>query len=1515
MKKTTKSFVQYIAMLLLFMGMANNVWAAVLGAGESITFIIDDSSASQSDGWNGGPYFYAWDASDNALTGGWPGTEIGAKKYVFTEGATIPAGVIFRSKYDWGGNTGKTADIKDCNGVAFQANYTYTIKLTGSYSGSGENRIFAHTITGVAGSSGGGSTDANLNEPYVISVYKNGWDKQYAFTPVAGSKNYEYEVTVEIPDFTGNLADYQYWVGEGCVCNEAWKDGQSANYNLGSRNNADDDYLTSCSTGTFKAKIYALQENGQPHGEARNYYIHSMTCAEHIAKLSLNSSVREFDLAEPPTSITLTATADEKSEGNYIWYKSDDEGASYTKMTETTANTYTITGDAVPMGARNYYKVARKVVDSQDFIEAITVIYTVQSCGAESKGTNIFRQDFGELTAVKGTGSRSSFSNIVSGYNYQPAPYKINESYYAVVADPYYCGCGEGSDMSESVTDECLGRNAWFRELRDHTLNNNSNTAPYGGMLMINFKEKGIAYQRELTPEEHLKITKNSILKFSAYFASAAKYDPGFIGIDVELIIQFKKNGSTEWEDAIGMESTVSYEEGWQRSEIEWPVKDADGVFRVVIKNNSDSGTGNDLLMDDVSLDLCTPAFALYFADEDGNQFEELEAKKITETAKVQIKKIDFGSLGTDPCIQVYKRIVNGNTTSYVHVSEMTLSGDYYITNVSPQELFENIPGQVELVAVASAKSGGACDLDIRTGVEDGTYTPGKQNNVIFSGNYLTYSLNCGTSTLTNHDGTAKVCVSDVDRQEMAKMPKLKLTSNNISEVVYVDIYVNNQPFMQEVQYREQTAGCGYMLLDLDALYYDANADYYQWPVGTNTIKVKVSERFVDASICERWANGSIAVQVVARPSITVQPMGDEVCQGETKTLTVTANPVSKYQWQEMKPGDTDWSNVGTNSASFTTPATMGNETQYRVKLYNDNDLMCASTSDIAAMTIISCNDMQLTQSADVQKVCLGDEFIYSVSLFNNAAGNANGVYAVVEWDPAVLQLDEDEVCIEFNTVTRVWRAGIVFPSKASAGLGLKFKVISNDVADIHIKSYISKLNGDTFNNYDEQTSSQMKGETVITFNDRAESPQKKRPNELFAYNLCRTGNPTEKVAYDFLIEGTGTGSSLKLVWMDMDYNIIPASEAYFYADVPQTDSLYVYNAPDGYCPSDTIKVRYRVKENTANPTVKNYEDCVIEGASEELLKTLVTNQEDYKYLTFFDEDKEEVRVFDPATPGNNTYYVVAFKEEINTCPSDTIAIQVKVKDYAIDSNIEAEGATICPNSDVTLSAVELFDENQTNVVIRWYSDPNLGAESLLYTGTDYDLENVENDTYLYVTVQTADYCENQAGDAKELYVALKQASPELEIQPKEQLITIGGIPSFTITPQFVGQASEYQVYVNGEPIEQITQYKPYVDSEYMIVFDGECGVTADTANVVVQWPTVFTPYVIDGLNDTFVQDMDPNFHTAIFNRFGMPLLETDNGWDGKLADGKLAVPGVYYYVVTLPDGNVKKGTIEVFKK
>lgn len=1152
-----------------------------------------------------------------------------------------------------------------------------------------------------------GGSIGNVKEPYVISVYIEGaWHEEYTFTPVPGSTNYEYEVLVEIPDYTGNPADYKYWVGE----EGKWKDGQSNNYNLGSRNKADDDYLASCETGVFRAKIYALQENGQAHGEARNYYIHDMSCGEHGAKISLASDVREFDLSEPPTSITLTATADEKSEGNYIWYKSDDEGATYTKITETTGNTYTLTGSEIPSGDRNYYKVTRKVVDSDDFISAICVIYTVQSCGKNTKGSNVFREGFGELTAVRGAGSRASFDGIVDGYTYQPASYKINDGYYAVVADPYYCGCGDGKNMSESVTDECLLNGVWFRQLRDHTLMNNGTTAPFGGMLMINFNGTGIAYQRDLTAEEKSSITKNSILKFSAYFASAAvksKQDVTFNPINMELKIQFKETGSSTWEDVAVVHSEVNYDEGWQRSEVEWTVDDADGDFRVVINNNGATGDGNDLLIDDISLDLCTPSFSVYFYDEDDNVFEELEASNVEETAPIRVKQVDFGSLGNEPCIQLYKRTIEGTDTSYVYISELALdnASGYYYAEPALSDLLEEVPSSIELVAVASVKAAGACDLDIIKGVENGDYTVGKQTNVVFSSNFLTYSISCGTSVLTLAPGEE----TDICYLSDMVLPKLKLTSTNITTSVKMDILVDDTAILTDIPYAQD--------INISELYKAKNGEYYLPAIGERKITVKVREYFNSAVVCERFAIG----------------------------------------------------------------------------------------------------------------------------------------------------------------------------------------------------------------------------EVIITVKGHSDAPVLNRPGDHYAYNMCKTENEEEgketdpnvidnKYFFkDYLILADEDKSGL--VWLDLNNNIIPEEEAFFYADKVQDDSVKVYNNPLGACPSDTITVYYRVKEITEPIKVKDYNECAVElqeGETASLipLADLVENADNYKYLIFTDSDSVQVIDFDASKPGSATYNIVASQDELQSADNNyceaKATVSTNIKDNAKKTNIVANGAEVCPGTLVELTANEEFAENQNGVIIRWYSDASLEKDSLLHTGATYTIEKAIEDATLYVTVETDKYCENIPAEANSVNVTLKAASPQISLEPKEQVIAIGGVAELKVSPAEVSTAPQLQLYAN-DVLQGEGPVRPYIDTEYKMIYNGECGVTSAKANVTVQWPTVFTPYVKDGRNDTFVKDMNPNFRTQIFTRFGTKIYESDNGWDGSVGGSMngskdVAAPGVYYYVVELPDGNVKKGTIEVFK-
>ena len=74
-------------------------------------------------------------------------------------------------------------------------------------------------------------------------------------------------------------------------------------------------------------------------------------------------------------------------------------------------------------------------------------------------------------------------------------------------------------------------------------------------------------------------------------------------------------------------------------------------------------------------------------------------------------------------------------------------------------------------------------------------------------------------------------------------------------------------------------------------------------------------------------------------------------------------------------------------------------------------------------------------------------------------------------------------------------------------------------------------------------------------------------------------------------------------------------------------------------------------------------------------------------------------------------------------------------------------------------------------------------------------------------------------------------------------------------------------------------------------------------------WPTAFNPLNNDGVNDTFVKGY--GIKVMIIDRYGNVVAESEDGWDGSIRGGN-AMPGVYFYVATLPDGTIKKGTIEL---
>ena len=96
----------------------------------------------------------------------------------------------------------------------------------------------------------------------------------------------------------------------------------------------------------------------------------------------------------------------------------------------------------------------------------------------------------------------------------------------------------------------------------------------------------------------------------------------------------------------------------------------------------------------------------------------------------------------------------------------------------------------------------------------------------------------------------------------------------------------------------------------------------------------------------------------------------------------------------------------------------------------------------------------------------------------------------------------------------------------------------------------------------------------------------------------------------------------------------------------------------------------------------------------------------------------------------------------------------------------------------------------------------------------------------------------------------------------------------------------------------------------YVTIDDGVCPAAASSlirVDVLTQLPTAFTPYVKDGLNDIFME----RHPVTIFDRYGQKVFTGENGWDGT-HKGVLVDPGVYFYTVTMIDGTVMKGTIEV---
>jgi hypothetical protein len=359
-----------------------------------------------------------------------------------------------------------------------------------------------------------------------------------------------------------------------------------------------------------------------------------------------------------------------------------------------------------------------------------------------------------------------------------------------------------------------------------------------------------------------------------------------------------------------------------------------------------------------------------------------------------------------------------------------------------------------------------------------------------------------------------------------------------------------------------------------------------------------------------------------------------------------------------------------------------------------------------------------------------------------------------------------------------------------------------------------------------------------------------------------------------------------------------------------KTYSLVVTNTDNG-CVSEKAEIEITKDESVPTIEIKSYsteipsigtETNTITCSTTEIYLVATVTPSDVTYIWENDETKNE-----------STYKV----EEAGT--------------YSLKVINNATGCTATETIDVASSLTPATTPTINGAKLNYCPDQGKVAlmslissvdNSLQYTFYDASGEEMKEDsintnapntlTTYTVTATGANGCESASAEFEvKIYGYV-----DFDLQLSDTRVLAGGNKTVaTIIPESV-EADQYQWFLNGEEVEvEGLQYATnlYIDTEYEVKATSTCDTKTQKASIEVIWPTAFTPHNDNDKNEDFAKGLP----IIVFNRFYTKIYEGKDGWDGTIngtmnESESIAVPGVYYYSVILPNGEIKKGTIEI---
>lgn len=649
-------------------------------------------------------------------------------------------------------------------------------------------------------------------------------------------------------------------------------------------------------------------------------------------------------------------------------------------------------------------------------------------------------------------------------------------------------------------------------------------------------------------------------------------------------------------------------------------------------------------------------------------------------------------------------------------------------------------------------------------------------------------------------------------------------------------------------------------------------------PAGTaNGTKYKIIVNNVDGQLreCKSTAESVTTINVAEVPSITQDLDADHyMCEGQDgPTLEVTASASTGsaliYQWESRASSSGSWTPVSNaNEASYDVPSTTTDGTQFRLAIANswsstatgEAEIICEYAYSQIATIHVAAKPVITTDLGASYDMCIG---VASLKL-NVVATNATNY----QWQTRA-------------NGSATW-TDIADATESSYDVPAD----TQNNAQFHVLVYNTNGNNERCNAVESATA-------IITVNETS---------ALSADNYDECSTPGTKALSD-LVTSTGYGT---LKWYDADGNQI--RNASFNTAVAGVTTYYVTdtNASTG-CESERTEVTVTITANTDAPTVEDYNECPVEGTK--ALSDLVTSE--YSTLVWYDKDMQELTspTFDTSVTGNTVYNVSATTGQL--CASATASVTVNIKDVATASDIKAPANAFCAGETATLTATTTIDDR--DIVFTWYADADLTEP--LGTGAELRITVPDADATYYVTVQGLNTCENLPGDGAEAKVTVNIPIVSAALTPESERIGLG--QEVTKTLELDPSGTDYSAVwtANDSEINPDGYFpaKPYNDVQYKVVITDECGRVIETsASVSVVWPTIITPHHVDGINDDFLGGMGEDIHLEIYDRYGNRIFSGNDGWDQASAAENL--PGVYFFTAQLPDGSVKKGTIEIYK-